>query len=681
MTTTIAPAQTTFVDAPVTWQPTEDELRSCRMAQFARWAGQSYGRQLPDFRALWRWSVNEQEEFWSAVHEYFDVIGEGFNEAPVLTDSAMPFTQWFPGARLNFAENVLRHAQDPALGDTPAILQVEENGEQFSLTWSQLEAQVASLAHRLRRLGVEPGDRVAAVLPNIPEAIIGLLAAASIGAVWTINSPDLSAEATVRRIQQLEPKVLVACDGYVFAGKTFDRGGHTTEVEENLPSLQATVLVRTLDPHHKPEGTGGRVRVAFDELIADDVSPTYERVEFNSPLWILFSSGTTGAPKGIVHGHGGMVLDSLKGIALHQDMGPGDVYYVAANTSWMVWNTLVQNLLTGATVVTYAGSPKITGKDHHFQIISDTGVTMFATGAAYLSMVEKSGLDPTEGRDLSALRSILSTGSPLPPSTWRWVHEQVKQHVHLGSDSGGTDICGGFLGSNPLEPVHLGYLQGPLLGMAVEAHGPSGERLIDEVGEMAATKSVPSMPLFLWGDPTGERYHSSYFTAGSGIWMHGDWVTETPTGEFVVHGRADATLNRQGVRIGPADIYGVLQDFEEIEDCLVLGVEEPNGGYWMPLFVVPTEGAELTDDLREQIKNALRTRASARHVPDEILEAPGIPMTHTMKRLEVPIKKMFSSATSGPQVNRDSVRNPEVLDWFQNFAAKRRAPHGSTAVA
>lgn len=664
--------------AQITWQPSKTQLHDCRMSRFARWAEQRFDRSLPDFRTLWEWSTTETGEFWRAIPEYFDVIGDGFPDSPVLADAQMPFATWFPGAQVNFTENVLRHAADPALREQAAIMDVAEDGTRTPITWVELEARVASLAQTFRDLGVERGDRVAAVLPNIPEAVIGLLAAASIGAVWTINSPDLSAEASVRRVRQLAPKVLVASDGYVFGGKSLERRTHTAEVEENLPSLVATILVRTLEPERDAGNMAGathldRPRMAFDEAEQTSASPSYERVGFSDPLWVLFSSGTTGEPKGIVHGHGGIVLDSLKGIALHQDMGPGDVYYVAANTSWMVWNTLVQNLLAGASIVTYAGSPKVTGKDHHFQIISDLQVTQFATGAAYLTMVEKSGLDPRRGRDFSALRAILSTGSPLPPSTWLWVHEAIKQDLHLGSDSGGTDICGGFLGSNPMEPVHLGYLQGPLLGVAAEAHDDEGNPLTEEVGEMAVTRPLPSMPLFLWGDESGERYRSSYFTAKPGVWMHGDWITRTADGQFTVHGRADATLNRQGIRIGPSDIYDALQDIEEIADCLVLGIEQEGGNYWMPLFVVPAEGAVVDDALRERISQTLRSRASARHVPDEIIQAPDIPVTHSMKRLEVPLKRLFSSQTGGKPINRDSVKNLAALDWFQDYAAARRA--------
>lgn len=668
--------------APVTWSPTEDQLNNCEMSRFAQWSQQRFDRPLADFRALWDWSVTQTEEFWRSIAEYFDVLGDGFAQSPVLVDDSMPFATWFPNVRLNFAENVLRHAANPTMRHQTAIIDVDENGGQLSISWAELESRVASLAQTFRDLGVQPGDRIAAVLPNIPEAIVGLLAAATIGAVWTINSPDLSAKASVRRVQQLEPKILIACDGYIFNGKELDRRIHTAEIEKHLPSLVATIMVRTLEPSRSAGEMNGRKpvgskRVAFDEAATTPAAPDYARVAFSAPLWILFSSGTTGEPKGIVHGHGGMTLDGLKGIALHQDMGPGDTYYVAANTSWMVWNTLVHNLLAGASVITYAGSPKATGKDHHFQIISDLKVTQFATGAAYLTMVEKSGIDPRSGRDFSNLRSILSTGSPLPSSTWLWVHEAIKQDVHLGSDSGGTDICGGFLGSNPMEPVHLGYLQGPLLGVAAEAHNEAGESIVGEVGEMAVTRPLPSMPLFLWADEHGTRYQSSYFTGQPGVWMHGDWITRTTQGRYIVHGRADATLNRQGVRLGAADIYDALQEVQEVQDCLVLGVEEQDGGYWMPLFVVLAEGAVLNDALRERIRETLRSKASARHVPDEIIEAPEIPVTQTMKRLEVPLKRMFSSGVSGRQIDRDSVRNPQALDWFRNFAQSRASKHPS----
>ncbi|WP_157430275.1 acetoacetate--CoA ligase [Actinomadura macra] len=654
----------------VTWLPTEEQRRASRLWDFMSWVAGHRNVRVADYREVWRWSVREPAEFWDAVRQYFGVVGEGF-QGPALAEERMPGAVWYPNARLNFAENVLRHARDPRLAETTAVLTIDEDNAALELTWRQLATQVASLAAHLKRLGVEPGDRVAAVLPNLPEAVIGLLAAASIGAVWTINSPDLSAPSTLDRLLQLEPKILIGVDGYRFNGKDVHRLDHLAEVEAGLPGLRHTILVRHLNPASEPgAGPAATGRLDFAALVADDVEPACLRVPFDHPLWILFSSGTTGSPKGIVHGHGGMTLEALKGTGLNQDMGPGDRYYVAANTSWMVWNTLVNNLMSGASVVTYAGSPTHRRKDRQFEVIALTGATMFATGAAYLSLVEKSGLDPGKEWDLSLLRSILSTGSPLPDSTWRWVHEHVKRDIHLGSDTGGTDICSGFIGSNPLEPVHLGRLQGPLLGVAVEAWSEAGERVVGEVGEMVITRPMPSMPVSFWGDEDGTKYRGSYFEKFPGAWTQGDWITETPEGEFIVHGRSDATLNRLGVRLGSGDIYAALQHVPEVRDALVLGLEQPDGGYWMPLFVVLDD--ELTDELRTRINTTIREHTSHRHVPDDIIAAPGVPVTHALKKIEVPIKKLFTGHDPGTAVNRGSLANPEVVDWYVDQAQRFR---------
>lgn len=658
-------------DTPqVTWLPTSEQQQQTRIWDFLSWVGATRSVQLADYRELWHWSVDDLSGFWDAVREYFDVLGEGF-DGPALTEERMPGAVWYPRARLNFAENVLRYADSPGFRDTTAVLTIREDDSTSELTWHELREQVASLAGRLRGLGVEPGDRVAAVLPNLPEAIIGLLATASIGAIWSINSPDLSATATLDRLRQLEPRVLIGVDGYRFNGKDFDRVDFLTEVEAGLPSLAHTILVRNPDraPGSTPTSEGVRVeRLDFATLVTDTVEPRYERVPFDHPLWVLFSSGTTGAPKGIVHGHGGITLEAVKGTGLNQDMGPGDRYYVAANTSWMVWNTLVNNLMSGASVVTYSGSPTYGSPDRQFDIIARTGTTMFATGAAYLSLVEKTGLAPGEVHDLSALRSIMSTGSPLPGSTWRWVHDHVKHDVHLGSDSGGTDICSGFVGSNPLEPVHIGEIQGPLLGVAVEAWSETGHRVIGEVGEMVITRPMPSMPVYFWGDDDGSRYLDSYFEKFPGIWAQGDWISETPEGAFVVHGRSDATLNRGGVRLGSADIYAALQHIPDVRESLVIGLEQPGGGYYMPLFVVLADGYQFSDELEQRIRATIRDLTSARHVPDAIILAPAIPITHAQKKIEVPLKKLFSGHSPDTAINRGSLANPESVDWFVDQA-------------
>lgn len=644
----------------VTWSPTREQQEASRLWDFMRWVGEHRGIWLANYREIWSWSVSDLSAFWDAVRVYFGVLGDGFSGS-AIAEEKMPGAVWYPDARLNFAENVLRHARDPHLASTTAVLNIEEDDAESTLTWSELEARVASLAHQLKTLGVQPGDRVAGVLPNIPEALIALLATTSIGAVWTISSPDLSASATLDRLRQLSPEVLIGVDEYRFNGKVFDQLDHLVDIESGLPDLKHKILVRN---SCRDAPTTRKGWLDFAELAAQSADPAYLRVPFDHPLWILFSSGTTGAPKGIVHGHGGMTLEALKGTGLNQDMGPGDLYYVAANTSWMVWNTLVNNLMSGASVVTYPGSPTFARKDRQFEIIARTGATMFATGAAYLSLVEKAGFQPGRYWDLSRLRSILSTGSPLPDSTWLWVHEDVKADVHLGSDTGGTDICSGFIGSNPLEPVHLGELQGPQLGVAVEARAEDGHKVIGKVGEMIIHRPMPSMPVCFWNDEDGSKYHASYFQKFPGVWAQGDWITETESGTFIVHGRSDATLNRQGVRMGSADIYAALQHVPEIRDALVIGLEQPEGGYYMPLFVVLDDNTKLTDKLKAEIRTTIRHHTSARHVPDEIIAAPAVPITHAQKRVEVPIKKLFAGYPPDAALNRGSLANPESIDWY-----------------
>jgi acetoacetyl-CoA synthetase len=663
---------TTYLSPPpVTWQPSAQQVAEARLTDFMRWVADHHGVTLTDYRQAWSWSVTELSDFWDAVRQYFGLLGDGF-DGPALAQETMPGVSWYPQAALNFAENVLRHARNPELTDVPAIVDIDEDDSRRDITWGQLAGRVGALTQHLRDLGVQPGDRVAAVLPNIPEAIIGLLATTAIGAVWTINSPDLSAQATLDRLAQLEPTVLIAADGYRFNGKDFDRIEHLTHVRAGLPTVRHTIVVKKLNPELSTAELGFDP-LDFAELTKVPVDPTFHRVPFDHPLWILFSSGTTGAPKGIVHGHGGITLEASKGCGLNQDMGPGDLYYVAANTSWMVWNTLVNNLMVGASVVTYAGSPTYGRKDRQFQILAETGATMFATGAAYLSLAQKAGVHPGQDWDLSRLRAILSTGSPLPESTWQWVHDEVKADVHLGSDTGGTDICSGFIGSNPLEPVRLGYLQGPLLGVAVQAWNEDGHQVINEVGELVVTRPMPSMPVAFWGDPDGSRYRSAYFEKFSGAWTQGDWITEADWGGFVVHGRSDATLNRQGVRLGSADIYAAVQHVPEVADSLVIGVEEPESGYYMPLFVVLKDGLTLSEELTNRIATTIRSRASARHVPDVILQAPAIPYTHAGKKIEVPIKRLFLGHAPTDVINPSSLSNPEALDWFIRQARQHRS--------
>jgi len=663
---------------PVTWVPAAPE--HTEMYRFAVWIAEQRGVDLgvpggtspardPGgdeteqlFRRLHAWSVTETSAFWDAVREYFGVLGSGFDTA-ALTKSTMPGAIWYPNAQLNFAENVLERTRDLVEDDDVALLTIEEDNSTAPLTWAQLRSRIHGLARHLRELGVQPGDRVAAVLPNIAEAVIGLLATAAIGAVWTINSPDLTPTATLARLRQLNPTVLITTAGYTFNGRWFDLTDHRTELVAGLPDL-----THHIDISEFPEAPN-------DHAGSEDAH--YLRVPFDHPLWVLFSSGSTGDPKGIVHSHGGMLLESLKGQSLHQDMQPHDRYYVSANTSWMVWNTLVQALACGTSVVVYPGSPQMGDADRQFEIIARTAATRFAVGAPYLSLVERSGLVPSERWDLTRLKSILSTAAPLPNSTWLWVHEHVNASVRLGSDTGGTDICSGFLGTNPLEPIRLGELQGPMLGVDARSFNDNGDDAINDVGELVITKPMPSMPLYLWHDDDGARYRATYFDRftdtqgdrGHGVWAQGDWVVQTERGSFVVHGRSDATLNRQGVRLGTAEIYAALASIDEVTDATVIGVEHSQGaGYWMPLFIQLTDGAELTDQLHQRIIAQIRAQTSPRHVPNEIIEVAGIPVTHAGKRIEVPLKKLFSGRPIDQAINRDALANPETVGEFASLA-------------
>jgi acetoacetyl-CoA synthetase len=646
----------------VLWTPSPERIAASRMAQYQRWLSSARNVHTGDYETLWRWSVSDIDAFWSSVWDYFEVVGD---RGPVaLADARMPGAEWFPDARVNWAQNLLRH-QTPS---APAIISVHEDGTESSLSWEQLVSQVANLAAALRAMGVQPGDRVAAVLPNIAPAVVAVLAAASIGAVWSCCSPDFGLQGLVGRFAQIEPTVLIGVDGYHYNGRDVSRTELVDQLRAELPTVKHTLVVRQLDPHGAlPVGAHD-----FAELLVGDAVPTYESVAFDHPLWILYSSGTTGLPKGIVHSHGGILLESLKANGLHYDLSGADRVFIAASTAWVVWNMLVDAMVTGATVITYDGSPLAHGPDTLFQICAAQHVTRFGTGAAYLTQCEKSGATPRTDHDLSALRSILSTGSPLPDSTFRWVYRHVAPDVHLGSDSGGTDVATAFVGANPLQPVRAGELQGPCLGVSVQAWDEAGKPVIDEVGEMVITAPMPSMPIYFWNDSDGSRYRDAYFGIYPNVWRHGDWITITSQGSCIVHGRSDSTINRGGVRMGSADIYTAVEALPEVATSLVIGAELADGDYYMPLFVVTEPGCQLDEELTARIRKAIRDNASPRHVPDDIVAAPGVPTTRTGKRLEVPIKKLLQGTPAGSAVNRATVADLDILDWYIGFAARFR---------
>ncbi|WP_329297436.1 acetoacetate--CoA ligase [Streptomyces sp. NBC_00659] len=647
--------------APFT-TPDPKDVADSRIADFARHAGLDG----TDYAALHHWSVTDLEGFWRAVWEYFDIDADTSYEQ-VLAEETMPGARWFTGATLNYTHHALRHLPD----DQSAVIALDETGAAYELTGRQLRAQVASVAATLRDLGVRPGDRVVGYLPNTPHAIVAFLAAASLGAVWSVCGQDYAPTAAADRFAQLEPTVLVAADGYLFNGTTHDRRDAALELAGALPTLKATLLVDHVGLPW-PSRDHPSLVVPWTDASSRSEELTCTPVPFDHPLWVVFSSGTTGLPKGIVHGHGGVLLEHLKTLGLHSDLGPADRLLWYTTTHWMMWNLIASTLLTGATTCTYDGSPApFAQPDILWKLASRHRVTVFGTSPQYLLGMAKFGIDPAV-HDLSSVRVVGCTGSALPASAYPWVRDHVGEGVLLASTSGGTDIVSGFAGSAPSTSIWAGELSAPNLGVALAAYDTAGLPVTGQVGELVVTRPMPSMPLYFWNDPDGTRYRDAYFTAYPGIWRHGDWITLTRHGSVIVHGRSDSTLNRNGVRLGSADIHDIVERLPEITEALVIGAEEPDGGYWMPLFVTLTAGAVLGDDLRRQIKDAIRSGVSPRHVPDEILEVPGIPHTRTGKKLEVPVKRLLQGAPAEEVVNPATVDAPDLIDYYARLGTERR---------
>lgn len=643
------------------WTPPPTRVQSSDLHQFQLWLTTNRGISTTSYRSLQEWSVENLEDFWSGLWEYFDVLCSEKPDA-VLQGTQMPDFRWFPGSRLNYAENILRHAN--LHGDKVALIGLHETGDPKEISWIELRSQVASLSVSLRNLGVKPGDTVAAVLPNIAETVVAFLACASVGAIWSVVSPDFGVTGILDRFEQIKPKALFVVDGYEFKGTSRHMAETTNAIMDGLPTVEHLIVIEQIPQ----ETTLPATALQFSSLAADNVMPEYEQVPFGHPLWVVYSSGTTGAPKGIVHSHGGVVLETLKAARLQYDIQPGDRCYFAVSTTWVLWNMLVGTMGAGASIVTYDGSPTHQGDGKHFEILARTGATFFGTGSGILSATEKSGFSPIQEYDLSSLRTILSTGSPLPMSTWSWVYEHVNSDVKLGVVSGGTDVATSFLIMNPLDPVYAGELQGAALGVDAQAWNTEGERVINEVGELVITRPMPSMPINLWNDPYGEKYRRAYFETFPKTWMHGDWISETTDGRFVVHGRSDATINRGGIRMGSADISRVVDEIDGVVTSMVIGAELADGEYYMPMFVVLEEHQTLTDELRDHIIGAIRDRVSPRYVPDEIIQAPGVPTTRTGKLMEVPVKRLFQGSDTSV-VNRSAASDGPVLDWYIARAA------------
>jgi acetoacetyl-CoA synthetase len=656
--------QTAAKRCELLWEPPTDLVERSRMRGYMDWLATERGLRFDDYDSLWQWSVSDLDAFWSSIWDFFEVEADGGYDA-VLDSHEMPGANWFSGTALNYAEHVFRGKDYSEV----AVLHASELRDLDDLTWGELRSQVAATAAGLRTLGVGRGDRVVAYLPNIPEATIAFLATASLGAIWSSCSPDFGAGSVIDRFAQIEPKVLFAVDGYRYGGKDFDRRDTLARLQAEMPTLERTVVLPYLDPD--PDLSGLDDALTWAELAAGDAGElTFERVPFDHPLWVLYSSGTTGLPKAIVQGHGGILLEHLKKLNLHVDSHPGDRLFWFTTTGWMMWNFLVSGLLGPAAIVLYDGSPGEPDMGVLWDLADRAGVTMFGTSASYIAACMKDGIEPGTGRDLSALRSVGSTGSPLSPEGFDWVYQHVGGDTWLFSTSGGTDLCTAFVGGVPLLPVYRGELQGRALGAAVEAWNEAGEPVIDEVGELVVTEPMPSMPVFFWGDEDGSRYRAAYFEHYPGVWRHGDWIEITSRGTAVIYGRSDSTINRSGVRMGTSEIYRAVQAVEEVTDALVVDVPRPGTEGWMPLFVVLREGAELDDDLVARIKRSIRERCSPRHVPSEIFRIDEVPRTLSGKVLEVPVKRILTGTPAEQAASRDSLANPAALDYFTDLAKR-----------
>ena len=638
----------------ILWRPTGEQVDGCNLTRYLRWLETERGLRFDGYNDLWRWSVTDLEAFWPSIADYFKVR---FHAPPerVLANRAMPGAHWFPGAQLNYAEHALARG-----GGQPALICRGETRARREFSRDDLRREVAAARSGLRRLGVGAGDRVVAYLPNDAEAVIAFLATASLGAIWSSCPPEFGKGSVLDRFRQIEPKVLIGVDRYGYNGREYDRSGDLARIIDSLPTLSAAVVVRAAGGTSADTDSSPR-RLSWPELTADPDELAFEPVPFDHPLWILYSSGTTGLPKAIVQGHGDILIEHLKQLALHTDLGAGDRFFWYTTTGWMMWNYLVSGLLLGTTVVLYDGSPGWPDLSALYRLADEEAVTCFGVSAPFLMACRAAGLEPGKQFGFEALRAIGSTGAPLPAEGFDWVYEHVKSDVWLGSLSGGTDVCTGFVGPNPLQPVRRGRIQCRSLGARVETFDKNGHEVTGQVGELVITEPLPSMPLFFWNDDSGRRYRNSYFDHWPGVWRHGDWIEFDEDGSSVIYGRSDSTLNRGGVRMGTAEFYRAAAELEEVEDCVIVdtGSLEREGKLW--LFVVLADGIVLDATLVDRIRRHLRTRLSPRHGPDEIRAIPEVPTTLSGKKLEVPIKRILAGEPVENAVNVGTLKNPESI--------------------
>ncbi|MBT8271794.1 MAG: acetoacetate--CoA ligase [Bacteroidia bacterium] len=646
------------------WEGNPDFKDNSHLTDYLNWLKDQKNLTFADYQDLWMWSVSHVEEFWESLWNYFEIKSTG-SYSEVIDSNDMPGVKWFQGTKLNYCEHLFRKARN----DSTAIIFGNESGERRQINWADLRKSVGSMSNYLRSAGVQKGDRVVAFLPNIPEATIAFMAVNAIGAIWSSTSPDFGTESVVDRFAQIEPKVLIAVDGYRYNGKTYDKTETVKSVESALPSLEKTIILPYLNKDISREIPDHWI--LFDECVtfADSIL-SFEAVEFGHPIWVLYSSGTTGLPKAIVHSHGGILLEHLKYMAFHNDVHQGERFFWFTTTGWMMWNFVQAAFLMGSAIVLYDGSPNYPDINALWRFSDEMGVNHFGTSAPYLVYQMKQANKPKAVFDLSAIRSISSTGAPLPAEAFEYVYESVKSDVWLCSMAGGTDVCTAFVGGCPHYPVHAGEIQCRALGVSLFAYDDHGDKVTDELGEMVIDKPLPSMPIYFWKDTDNKRYLSSYFDHYPGKWRHGDFIRiNSETDGLVIFGRSDATLNRHGIRIGTSEIYRTINKIEGIEDALIINLELEEGRHYMPLFIKMSDELSLSEDIKANIRTMLRKENSPRHVPDEIFQVSDIPYTISGKKMETPVKKILMGMSVERSVNVDSMRNPDAINYFIDFAS------------
>lgn len=645
------------------WEPDEKRKQQSNIYEYMKWLKQHKGLDFDDYQSLWKWSTNKLEDFWESLWAYFDIQSEQPYQT-VLTSRDMPGAKWFPEATINYTAHIFKNRDE----NKPAIIHSSETRRTEEITWGQLYKKTAALQQTLKKLGVKKGDRVVAYIPNIYESIVAFLATASIGAIWSSASPDFGTQSVIDRFKQIEPKVMVTVDGYRYSGKDFSRTEVVESIQSALPTLEATIAIPYLS--NQSDFSELKNVMLWDDATAShtEQSLTYEHVPFNDPLWVLFSSGTTGKPKPIVQSQGGILLEHLKALTFHVDLGEDDRFFWFTTTGWMMWNFLVGGLLTGSTIILYDGNPAYPDKKMLWKHAEQTKMTVFGTSASYITACMKDELIPGEEFDLSHLKNISSTGSPLPPEGFQWCYENVKSDLWIASVSGGTDVCTAFILGVPILPVYAGELQCRGLGAKIESYTDEGIAEIEEVGELVLTEPFPSMPIYFWNDEDGNRLHESYFDVFPGIWRHGDYLKITDRHSCIIYGRSDATINRGGIRIGTSEIYRAVDQVKEVADSLIVDIPKGDGDSFTPLFIVMKDGYTLTVDIQQAIKRQIKTQCSPRHVPTGFYEVADLPATLNGKKLEIPVKKILMGKSVDQVVNKGSLRNEESLAYFIQFA-------------